>query len=178
MVYLRLFVVYSFYFILILFLYIYTGAGKSTLLKIIAGIDTFYEGTFPNICRSSCKFNLSLSLSLSLFYFLSLSLLSFFLSFSLGEAIASKGVKVGYLAQEPDLDPDKTVKENIIDGVKSKKAVLDKYEQVCLFYYYFIYPFLFFFFFSFFLFFFSFSFFLFFFLFSFFFFFSLFFFSF
>lgn len=52
------------------------------------------------------------------------------MSILLGEAIAAKGVRVGYLAQEPELDPDKTVKENIIDGVKSKKEKLDRYEQV------------------------------------------------
>src|SRR5690606_11376214 len=34
-----------------------------------------------------------------------------------GEAWAAEGVRVGYLSQEPQLDPAKTVKENVMDGV-------------------------------------------------------------
>lgn len=61
------------------------GAGKSTLLKIMAGMDT--------------EFN--------------------------GEAWAEKGVKVGYLPQEPQLDESKTVWENVIEGSELKKLVDD-----------------------------------------------------
>jgi ATPase subunit of ABC transporter with duplicated ATPase domains len=35
-----------------------------------------------------------------------------------GEAWAAEGVRVGYLAQEPQLDPTKTVRENVTDGVR------------------------------------------------------------
>ena len=42
-----------------------------------------------------------------------------------GEAWAEKGVKVGYLAQEPVLDDDKTVWENVIEGSADKKLVDD-----------------------------------------------------
>src|SRR3546814_13059647 len=35
-----------------------------------------------------------------------------------GEAWAAEGVRVGYLAQEPQLDPKKTVRENVMDGVR------------------------------------------------------------
>jgi ATP-binding cassette ChvD family protein len=66
------------------------GAGKSTLMKIMAGLDTEFQG----------------------------------------EAWAAEGVKVGYLAQEPALDDDKTVFENVMQGVAEKQAVLDKYNEL------------------------------------------------
>ena len=47
-----------------------------------------------------------------------------------GEAFAGEGVTVGYLAQEPQLDPAKTVKENVEEGVAALKAVLDRYDEV------------------------------------------------
>ncbi len=53
------------------------GAGKSTVLKIMAGVDTDFEG----------------------------------------EARPQPGTKVGYLAQEPELDPNKTVRESVEEGV-------------------------------------------------------------
>ncbi|MBL0222315.1 MAG: energy-dependent translational throttle protein EttA [Xanthomonadales bacterium] len=53
------------------------GAGKSTVLRIMAGVDTDFQG----------------------------------------EARANPGTKVGYLEQEPNLDPDKTVREVVEEGV-------------------------------------------------------------
>ena len=53
------------------------GAGKSTLLKIMAGIET--------------EFN--------------------------GEAWAAEGAKVGFLPQEPELDPKKDVAGNVMEGL-------------------------------------------------------------
>ena len=53
------------------------GAGKSTVLKIMAGVDTDFQG----------------------------------------EARAQPGIKIGYLAQEPQLDPEKTVREAVEEGV-------------------------------------------------------------
>jgi len=53
------------------------GAGKSTVLRIMAGVDTEYNG----------------------------------------EARPQPGVKIGYLAQEPQLDPEKTVRESVEEGV-------------------------------------------------------------
>jgi ATP-binding cassette ChvD family protein len=47
-----------------------------------------------------------------------------------GEAWAADGVKVGYLAQEPELDPDKDVLGNVMDGVHEKKALLDKFNEI------------------------------------------------
>jgi ATP-binding cassette ChvD family protein len=53
------------------------GAGKSTVLKIMAGVDTDFQG----------------------------------------EARANPGTRIGYLAQEPQLDADKTVREAVEEGV-------------------------------------------------------------
>ena len=66
------------------------GAGKSTLMKIMAGMDTEYEG----------------------------------------EARLSEGFSVGYLEQEPELDAEKTVFENVMDGVTQSRAILQRYEEI------------------------------------------------
>ncbi len=47
-----------------------------------------------------------------------------------GEAWAAEGVKVGYLAQEPQLDERKTVGENVEDGVREIKDLLEKFNEV------------------------------------------------
>jgi len=47
-----------------------------------------------------------------------------------GEAWAADGLKVGYLPQEPDLDPDKNVLDNVMEGVAETKALLDRFNQV------------------------------------------------
>ncbi len=47
-----------------------------------------------------------------------------------GEAKPANGVRVGYLPQEPDLDPTKTVLENAMEGVAEKKAILDRYNEI------------------------------------------------
>jgi ATP-binding cassette ChvD family protein len=48
----------------------------------------------------------------------------------LGEAKAADGIKVGYLAQEPQLDPSKDVLGNAMEGVAEKKAILDRYNEI------------------------------------------------
>ena len=68
------------------------GSGKSTLLRIMAGIDTDYNG----------------------------------------EAWVAQGARVGYLPQEPQLDPDKTVRENVMEGVAKQKAILDRYNELAM----------------------------------------------
>ncbi|MGE3991076.1 energy-dependent translational throttle protein EttA [Pseudorhodoplanes sp.] len=68
------------------------GSGKSTLLRIMAGIDTDYNG----------------------------------------EAWVAEGARVGYLPQEPQLDPDKSVRENVMEGVAAQKAVLDRYNELAM----------------------------------------------
>src|SRR5213593_4611196 len=59
------------------------GAGKSSLLRIMAGVDT--------------QFN--------------------------GEARPQPGIKIGYLSQEPELDPTKDVLGNVQDAVAETKAL-------------------------------------------------------
>lgn len=66
------------------------GAGKSTLLRIMAGVDTDYNG----------------------------------------EARAMPDIKVGYLPQEPQLDPEKDVRGNVEDGVREATDALQGLEQV------------------------------------------------
>ncbi|MCI5059666.1 MAG: energy-dependent translational throttle protein EttA [Alphaproteobacteria bacterium] len=66
------------------------GAGKSTLLKIIAGIDTEFQG----------------------------------------EAWAADGVRIGYLQQEPELDPNKNVFDNIMEGMGETKTLIDRYNAI------------------------------------------------
>ena len=66
------------------------GAGKSTLLRIIAGIDTEYEGKIT----------------------------------------AQKGISFGYLPQEPELDPTKTVREIVEEGAGEPLEVMKAYEAI------------------------------------------------
>jgi energy-dependent translational throttle protein EttA len=66
------------------------GAGKSTLLKIMAGVDTDFEG----------------------------------------EAWAADGVKIGYLSQEPHLDPEKDVLGNVRDGVGEIVGLLEEFNEL------------------------------------------------
>ena len=48
----------------------------------------------------------------------------------LGEAFPADGITVGYLPQEPELDPSKTVLGNVEDGVAEVRALLDRYDKV------------------------------------------------
>ncbi|HIF53597.1 MAG TPA: energy-dependent translational throttle protein EttA [Methylococcaceae bacterium] len=47
-----------------------------------------------------------------------------------GEAIPQKGINIGYLPQEPQLDPNKDVRGNVEEGVAEIKAIVDRYNQV------------------------------------------------
>lgn len=47
-----------------------------------------------------------------------------------GEAWPAKGTTMGYLSQEPGLDPAKTVYENILDGSRATKDLLDRFETL------------------------------------------------
>lgn len=49
-----------------------------------------------------------------------------------GEAWPADGIKVGYLEQEPKLDPQKTVMENIMDGVGQTRDLLKEFEEISL----------------------------------------------
>ncbi len=49
-----------------------------------------------------------------------------------GEAWAAQGARVGYLPQEPELDPDLNVRGNVMEGVKAKKAKLDRFNELAM----------------------------------------------
>ena len=49
-----------------------------------------------------------------------------------GEAWVADGAKVGYLSQEPQLDPAKTVRGNVEDGVAPQKAILERYNDLAM----------------------------------------------
>ena len=66
------------------------GAGKSTLLRIMAGVDTDYEG----------------------------------------EARPQPDIKIGYLPQEPQLDPEKDVRGNVEEALGEVKQAMDELEKV------------------------------------------------
>ena len=66
------------------------GSGKSTLLRIMAGIETEFQG----------------------------------------EAWAADGIKVGYLPQEPDLDPTLDVAGNVLAGMGRAKDLVDRFNEV------------------------------------------------
>ncbi len=66
------------------------GAGKSSLLRIMAGVDTEYEG----------------------------------------EARPQPGIHVGFLPQEPALDPDKDVRGNVEEGLGETQLLLDRFNEI------------------------------------------------
>src|SRR3546814_17916620 len=47
-----------------------------------------------------------------------------------GEAWVAEGATVGYLSQEPDLDPAKDVQGNVIEGLGPLKALMDRFHEV------------------------------------------------
>ncbi|MBB4641642.1 energy-dependent translational throttle protein EttA [Rhizorhapis suberifaciens] len=49
-----------------------------------------------------------------------------------GEAWAAEGIKVGYLAQEPELDPSKDVKGNVMDGVRPVADMMDRFNEISM----------------------------------------------
>jgi ATP-binding cassette ChvD family protein len=49
-----------------------------------------------------------------------------------GEGWVAEGARVGYLPQEPQLDPSKNVRENVMEGVAAKKAILERYNELAM----------------------------------------------
>jgi len=49
-----------------------------------------------------------------------------------GEGWVAEGARVGYLEQEPHLDPKLTVRENVMQGVAKQKAILDRYNELAV----------------------------------------------
>jgi energy-dependent translational throttle protein EttA len=66
------------------------GSGKSSLMRIMAGVDTEFEG----------------------------------------EAWPAKGLSVGYLPQEPDLDHDKNVRENVMEGLGGAVDLVERFNAL------------------------------------------------
>src|SRR5258705_13364583 len=48
----------------------------------------------------------------------------------LGEALPAAGLRIGYLPQEPQLDPAKDVRGNVEEGVRETRALLTKFEEI------------------------------------------------
>jgi len=48
----------------------------------------------------------------------------------MGEAQPAPGIRIGFLPQEPHLDPTKNVLENVMEGVAETRALLDRFEQI------------------------------------------------
>ncbi|EFL90870.1 energy-dependent translational throttle protein EttA [Ahrensia sp. R2A130] len=49
-----------------------------------------------------------------------------------GEAWAADGTKIGYLEQEPHLDPELNVRENVMTGLKEKTSIIDRYNELMM----------------------------------------------
>src|SRR5436853_1476532 len=49
-----------------------------------------------------------------------------------GEAWAAKGTRVGYLAQEPQLDPTKDVRGNVEEAVRAQRAILNEFNDISM----------------------------------------------
>src|SRR4051812_31361930 len=50
----------------------------------------------------------------------------------IGEASPQKGIKIGFLSQEPHLDPTKDVRGNVEEGVKEVKTLLDRFNEISM----------------------------------------------
>ncbi|HEU4700227.1 MAG TPA: energy-dependent translational throttle protein EttA [Gemmatimonadales bacterium] len=50
----------------------------------------------------------------------------------LGEARPRPGIRIGYLPQEPQLDPTKDVRGNVMDGVREQQALLDEFNAIAM----------------------------------------------
>ena len=49
----------------------------------------------------------------------------------MGEVIVAKNTRIGYLPQEPALDPEKDVAGNVAEGVAECQAIIDRYDEIC-----------------------------------------------
>ncbi len=50
----------------------------------------------------------------------------------LGEARPRPGIRIGYLPQEPQLDPSKDVRGNVMEGVRDQQALLDQFNEISM----------------------------------------------
>ena len=49
----------------------------------------------------------------------------------MGEVVVAPRIRIGYLPQEPQLDPEKTVQEVVSEGVAESKAIMTRYDEIC-----------------------------------------------
>ena len=49
----------------------------------------------------------------------------------LGDVYVAKGIKMGHLPQEPQLDPAKTVTEIVEEGIAGERAIIKQYDEIC-----------------------------------------------
>src|SRR4028118_391381 len=49
-----------------------------------------------------------------------------------GEGWIAEGARVGYLPQEPQLEPTKNVRENVMEGVAPQRAILERYNDLAM----------------------------------------------
>jgi len=49
-----------------------------------------------------------------------------------GEARPQTGIRIGYLSQEPQLNPDKDVRGNVEEGVAETKAIIDRFNEISM----------------------------------------------
>lgn len=49
----------------------------------------------------------------------------------MGTCVVGKDARIGYLPQEPELDPEKTVSECVMEGVAGSQAILNRYDEIC-----------------------------------------------
>jgi ATP-binding cassette ChvD family protein len=50
----------------------------------------------------------------------------------IGDGWVADGARVGYLPQEPQINPDKTVRENVMEGVAAQRAMLERYNELAM----------------------------------------------
>jgi ATP-binding cassette ChvD family protein len=50
----------------------------------------------------------------------------------IGDGWVAEGARVGYLPQEPQINPDKTVRENVMEGVAAQRAMLERYNELAM----------------------------------------------
>ena len=50
----------------------------------------------------------------------------------IGDGWVADGARVGYLPQEPQIDADKTVRENVMEGVAAQRAMLERYNELAM----------------------------------------------
>ena len=93
------------------------GAGKSTFLKLLAGQGNFEGRVLTHFCALTG-------------YICSLPVVSSYPLWTSVQVSVREGTKVTYLAQEPDLNDELTVRDNVAAGAGDAAALLKRFEEV------------------------------------------------